>query len=251
MRPIRALESGSQRALGPTAPVSEVFSSSQGEGLLLGVRQIFVRFAQCNLSCDYCDEVSSGHRWPKTQSFDAKRLLRKICRLEAARGPHHSVSLTGGEPLLHRDFLEDFLPMLKRAGFKVYLESNGTLPSVMERLVCYCDYLAMDVKLASSSGHRGWLKTHRLFLRTALPIRQVFVKAVLCASTPFREVLACARMIRGVDAAVPLVLQPQSSGAGPEPRAWKKALDDFYPRLTGELRQVRVLAQMHKIWGIR
>ena len=41
------------------APIIEVFSSIQGEGLLIGRRQIFVRFAGCNLNCNYCDTPES------------------------------------------------------------------------------------------------------------------------------------------------------------------------------------------------
>ncbi|MEM4195978.1 MAG: 7-carboxy-7-deazaguanine synthase QueE, partial [Methanothermobacter sp.] len=41
------------------APIMEVFSSIQGEGLLLGKRQIFIRFAGCNLNCSYCDTPES------------------------------------------------------------------------------------------------------------------------------------------------------------------------------------------------
>ena len=36
--------------------ITEIFCSIQGEGLYLGQKQIFVRFAHCNLDCDYCDE---------------------------------------------------------------------------------------------------------------------------------------------------------------------------------------------------
>ena len=39
--------------------LSEVFSSIQGEGLYVGDRHLFVRFAGCNLNCQYCDTPDS------------------------------------------------------------------------------------------------------------------------------------------------------------------------------------------------
>jgi 7-carboxy-7-deazaguanine synthase len=44
----------------PTARLIEVFSAIQGEGLNVGTRQIFIRFAICDLRCHYCD---SAHTW--------------------------------------------------------------------------------------------------------------------------------------------------------------------------------------------
>ena len=39
----------------PKANLLEIFSSIQGEGVLVGCRQIFLRFPDCNLNCRYCD----------------------------------------------------------------------------------------------------------------------------------------------------------------------------------------------------
>src|SRR3989338_9578605 len=80
--------------------ISEIFSSLQGEGPYLGVPQIFIRFGRCNMHCGYCDEADKM----KEEAFSRytlDSLIRQIETLEAAKGPHHSVSLTGGEPLFY------------------------------------------------------------------------------------------------------------------------------------------------------
>src|ERR1700760_4825663 len=49
---------------GKTAPLQEIFSSIQGEGVYVGKRQVFVRFAHCHLKCAYCDTpmtTADGH----------------------------------------------------------------------------------------------------------------------------------------------------------------------------------------------
>ncbi|HAJ60375.1 MAG TPA: radical SAM protein, partial [Cyanobacteria bacterium UBA8543] len=43
-----------------TARLSEIFSAIQGEGLNVGSRQLFIRFALCDLRCHFCD---SAHTW--------------------------------------------------------------------------------------------------------------------------------------------------------------------------------------------
>ncbi len=89
------------------ANISEVFSSWQGEGIYLGVRQIFIRFFGCNINCSYCGtELKNNFR-----NLSIDELLGDVKVLREEFGDHHSVSLTGGEPLLHKDYLLKFLPL--------------------------------------------------------------------------------------------------------------------------------------------
>ncbi len=84
--------------------VNEVFSSIQGEGILIGRRQVFVRFSGCNLDCNYCD--TSKSRDPLLGDLiSTEELLFKINKLITP--DFHSISLTGGEPLLHSDFIKE------------------------------------------------------------------------------------------------------------------------------------------------
>lgn len=84
--------------------ITEIFSSIQGEGIFVGAKQIFVRFDKCNLSCAFCDERDR----PDPEEYGPDKLMQEIKALEESKGPHHSVSFTGGEPLLYCDFLKVF-----------------------------------------------------------------------------------------------------------------------------------------------
>ena len=96
------------------AKINEIFDSIQGEGLYIGCRQVFVRFCGCNLLCDYCDTDFQGG-----EVYSAQELAKKVSDfpLKAV----HSVSLTGGEPLLQYEFLKEFLPLVDA---KIYLETS-------------------------------------------------------------------------------------------------------------------------------
>jgi len=169
------------------APVGEVFDSIQGEGLYMGEQQIFVRFFGCNLKCRYCDTVM--HRYVE---YEPEGLLEEVKRYQRTTDV---ISYTGGEPLLHKDFLKAMLPLAHRCNFRNYLETNGTLPGALSEVIEYVNVIAMDMKLPSSTGLEPQWGVHREFLKIALK-KDVFIKVILCESTvdeDMREVISIIR----------------------------------------------------------
>ena len=83
--------------------INEIFTSIQGEGPVVGYRQLFIRFCNCNLNCAYCDtEFQSGQEFTPQELFDTIDFEYDLQNI-------HSISLTGGEPLLNVKFMKEFL----------------------------------------------------------------------------------------------------------------------------------------------
>src|SRR5574344_2620500 len=161
-----------------TAKIAEIFDSVQGEGLYIGVRQLFIRFCGCNLLCDYCDTA-----FDKGKEYTVDELVKEIQSYDTQS--IHSVSLTGGEPLLHYEFLQLLLPELKKQNIKIYLETNGTLPKPLESVIDNIDIIAMDFKLDSSAKIGNLYSKHDEFLADRKSTRlnsshQIISYAVFC-----------------------------------------------------------------------
>ena len=235
--------------------IYEIFASIQGEGLYLGHRHTFVRFAGCNLTCAYCDTPESREPKPdrcrvekvaQSRRFDhipnplAVDQIASFCRDLSSE----TVAVTGGEPLLQADFLALLIRTLRHEGFRTYLETNGTLHDALPSLVDCTDVIAMDVKLPSATGESEKWDAHARFLETASRT-EVFVKAVVTCDTPEAEIVRCADMIAGVDEQVPLVIQPVS-----EPAVPGDLLIRLQQAASKRLRDVRVIPQCHKLLGL-
>ena len=230
------------------AKILEIFSSMQGEGLFVGAKQIFVRFAQCNMTCAYCDTNLSR----ASKDITVKGLVNSITALDKKKGAHHSVSLTGGEPLLHAEFLEALLPELKDLGFKIYLETNGTLPDKLASIIDFVDIIAMDIKLPSATGMKPLWREHKKFLECAVKNgKKVFVKMVVASGTDRNELAVAAKLIENVDREIPVCVQPVT----PAPESTRfvsvKKMRECRSYLEGTLKYVRVVPQMHKLLNIR
>lgn len=222
--------------------INEIFSSIQGEGLYMGERQIFVRFAECNLRCSYCDTNFS----PKF-NLSVAQLLKKIGALDKKFGPHKSVSLTGGEPLLHLPFLSALSPHLKRKGFSIYLETNGTLPDALKKIIGVVDIIAMDMKLPSATNEKEFWAEHKEFLNIARK-KNIFAKIVATLKTDSADFKKAVAIIKGEGTRIPLVLQPNYDEMG---KRLMGKIADFQRYALRCLSDVRIIPQVHKIIGAR
>ena len=145
-----------------TVRLKEIFASIQGEGPYIGYKQIFIRFCNCNLKCNYCDtEFSPEEYFEEFSPQELAEYLNKNFNLNEI----HSISLTGGEPLLSVGFLKEFLPLTGKS--TIYLETNATLADKLSEIIDFLDIIAADIKLESATGIKDTYKFHDKFLSIA------------------------------------------------------------------------------------
>jgi 7-carboxy-7-deazaguanine synthase len=119
--------------------IAEIFQSLQGEGQNQGKPCLFIRLAGCNLHCSWCD-TAYAQTGGIEMSIDT--ILDHIWRLNPS-----NVCITGGEPLLQADELEQLLVLLHGKGTTIDIETNGTID--FTRVQPYAS-VCMDVKCPSS-----------------------------------------------------------------------------------------------------
>ncbi|MDE3036891.1 MAG: 7-carboxy-7-deazaguanine synthase QueE [Pseudomonadota bacterium] len=115
---------------GQRLEVKAIFPTLQGEGPYAGEPAVFVRLGGCNLACAFCDTD-----FEEFAAMPAAEIIRQVKALAA--GVRRLVVITGGEPF--RQNIAPLCEALLEAGFKVQIETNGTLwrelPQAVE-IVC-------------------------------------------------------------------------------------------------------------------
>lgn len=240
------------------AELTEIMESIQGEGLLLGVKQVFLRFAGCNLSCAYCDTPASRGRsefcclYRKTGSRELVEEISNPLKSEQVADLVRQfdaswVSFTGGEPLLWADFIAEIMGVLKPQGYKFLLETNGTLEQELDKCLPLIDMISMDFKLPSAAAADCWDR-HRNFLLKARE-KPCYVKIVITADTTYSEINTAVEIIKSIDPKIPLILQPVTPGHGASASDFNfsLALQDLALQ---ELEDVRLIPQIHPFMGL-
>lgn len=164
--------------------------------------------------------------------------------------PHRTVAVTGGEPLEQVDFLAAWLPRIAQV-YRILLETDGIRHQAIARVAPFVHIVSMDIKLPSSTGMRAYWKEHAAFLAAARQgPAEVYCKMVITDTTSAEEVMRAARWLRETAPVCSLVLQPASPTERFAGTPTAEQLAGHAEACRALLRDVRVIPQMHKQWGM-
>jgi len=210
--------------------LAEIFNSWQGEGgsvegSAFGRRQIFVRFAGCDLRCVWCDsrqfiDASRVLQWryevePFSGKFAYKSNPAKLndvidVILNLDTGDIHSISYTGGEPVIQIKPLMALMEKMNELGFKNFLETHGGFPEKIAEIAHIVDYASVDIKDETAKATNGW---RDLVLREVESIKvlkkagaKVYAKLVVTRDTKLENIEWYASLLKSL---APMVIQPK------------------------------------------
>ena len=189
--------------------VKEAFLTLQGEGIQAGSRAVFLRFAGCNLwsgreqdrasaQCNFCDTDFVGTDGKGGGKFaSAEELANHVALLWGEGEDRRLVVITGGEPMLQLD--SALVDALHERGFRVAVETNGTLPAV-EGL----DWICVSPKAGTDVVQRSGDELKLVWPQPGIDPREL-------ESWDFGHFLVqpmdCAEREAAIDAAVALAMQ--------------------------------------------
>ena len=168
----------------------EIFASVQGEGPSTGVPAVFVRLAECNLVCSWCD---TKYTWDWANHDRARETVELPVRDVAARiaavaSGHRTLVITGGEPMLQR---EDIVALAALAGgFRIEIETNGTIEPTPE-LVQVIAQWNVSPKL-ETSGNKKTARLRSGPLTAFVALANAHFKFVACGAGDLEEIAAIA-----------------------------------------------------------
>ena len=164
----------------------------------------------------------------------------------------HSISFTGGEPLLHSDFIQKFLEEYK---FKSLLETNGTLPRELEKISSLLDYVSLDIKLPEHEASNNYDDLLDLELESIKLLRDeeinTYCKVVVMPWTKVDMIGFIASKIADEvqnTSRLSMVIQPMSPLT-----VWAEGTQKLFEmsEVAGKYIDVLTIPQVHKLLNVR
>ncbi len=233
--------------------LSEIFTSIEGEGILIGTKTMFIRMAGCHLGCIWCD-TRYALPFDSGKAYTLEHVKKMIS--EELRPNTYKVNFTGGEPLLQHLAVADLAKFIKDKGLKTYLESSCFDSHRFEKVLPFIDISKIEFKMSDSEAvdsehHATLLINERECLDMSIAwSKTTYIKVVVTASSSieeFRKLLHDTFAHIQTRDLAGFIIQPSS---GMEPPSLEKLLD-FYDATYPIYHNVRIIPQLHKLIGVR
>lgn len=127
----------------------------QSLGTLDGPGVRFVAFLQgCPLHCACCHNPET---WDKDGGtpYTPEELMARVLRYRGYFGENGGVTLSGGEPLMQRDFAAAFFRLCRENGIGTCLDTSGCLPG--GEVLDFTDYCLLDIKYTNDADYRRFV----------------------------------------------------------------------------------------------
>lgn len=149
----------------------ETFGTVDGPGI-----RTVVFFNKCHLRCIYCH---NPEMWYKGEdNMNAQELVDKILKNKDYFGETGGVTFSGGEPLLHGDFIIEVSKILKSHNIHIALDTAGVGIGNYENILKYIDLIILDIKHTTNEGFKRITgmstKEHEKFIETANKLKKKF-----------------------------------------------------------------------------
>jgi len=118
----------------------ETFGLSDGPGI-----RTVIFFQGCKLRCKFCHNPESWNTSLKG-NYTVDEVFNKIMRCKPYFGDNGGVTFSGGEPLLHKDFLIELCKKLKKENVHIALDTAGIANGNYKELLDLVDLVLLDVK---------------------------------------------------------------------------------------------------------
>jgi len=119
-----------------------------------GIR-VCVFLQGCNLRCLYCHNPETWELKEGGSRFTSKALYEKIIRYEPFFKNGGGVTVSGGEPLLQSEFVQEFFTLCKEKGIHTALDTSGSLiPKNIDGLLEVTDLVLLDIKFTKKDEYK-------------------------------------------------------------------------------------------------
>jgi 7-carboxy-7-deazaguanine synthase len=205
--------------------VNEIFFSIQGEGPYTGIQMAFIRLTGCNLRCEWCD---TKYAFTEGKAVSIGQIVKRVEEYNTKW-----ICITGGEPLLQADTYI-LTSILVKKGFKVLLETNGSL-DVSKYTQLNNVYIDMDYKLPSSGEYGSFFKDNIYLLR-----KGDYLKFTIADENDFKIAIKTIEEFKKKNNNIIFILQPVYNTTYLRDHFLDYRFDD----------DVRLMIQTHKyLWG--